>query len=57
MHVHVHVQHMHTRMVGSTDDKTVPTEVKGFNGRKVVDAACSSGDGHTVAVDNKGKGY
>ncbi len=46
----------HACMVGSTDDKTVPTEVKGFNGRKVVDAACSSGDGHTVAVDNKGKG-
>ena len=59
-HVHEHTfmfsTYTHACMVGSTDDKTVPTEVKGFNGRKVVDAACSSGDGHTVAVDNKGKG-
>ncbi len=40
---------------GSIDDKMVPTEVKGFNDQKIVDVACSSGDGHTVAVDNKGE--
>ncbi len=42
-------------IAGNTDDKTLPTEVKGFNDLKVVDVACSSGDGHTVAVDDKGE--
>ena len=31
-----------------------PTEVKGMSGHKVVDVSCSSGDGHTLALDDKG---
>lgn len=32
----------------------VPTEVKGMGGHKMVDVSCSSGDGHTLAVTDKG---
>ena len=40
--------------LGNVDDKMAPTEVKGMSGHKVVDVSCSSGDGHTLALDDKG---
>ena len=39
---------------GTQEDKTVPTLVAGLHGHRIVGVSCSSGDGHTVALEDNG---
>lgn len=40
---------------GNTDDQTLPKQVVGLKGEKVMDVACGSGDAQTLAVTESGK--